>query len=69
MKRLHVWLDGGIKVGMRRTDVSCVGHGGMLGIFILGGVGAGVIFGGGEAVGALRDGGAVCTGTLGGRAG
>ena len=69
MTRLHVWLDGGMTVGMRGADVSCVGHGGMLGIFILGGAGAGGIFGGGEAVFTLGDVGAVCTGTLGGRVG
>ena len=57
MTRLHVWLDGGMTVGMRGADVSCVGHGGMLGIFILRGAGAGGIFGGGETVGALGGGG------------
>ena len=69
MTRLHVWLDGGIKVGMRGAGASCVGHGGMLGVFILGGAGAYGILGGGEAVGTLRGGGALGTGTLGGRAG
>ena len=53
MTRLHIWLDGGMTVGMREADVSCVGHGGILGIFILGGAGSGGIFGGGEAVGTL----------------
>ena len=47
MTRLHVWLDGGMTVGMRRAGVICVGHGGMLGIFILRGAGADVILGGG----------------------
>ena len=51
MTRLHVWLYGGMTVWMRGADVSCVGHSGMLGIFILGGAGAGGILGG--AVGRL----------------
>ena len=66
---LHVWLDGGMTVGMRGADVSCVGHGGMLGIFILGGAGAGSLFRGREAVGTLGGEGAVFTDTLGGREG
>ena len=69
MTWLHVWLDGVMKVGMRRAGVSCVGHGGMLGIFILGGAGADGILGGGEAVGTLGGGGAVGASTLGGGAG
>ena len=66
MTRLHVWLDGGLTVGMRGAGASCVGHGGMLGIFILGGVGAYGTLGGGDAVGTLGSGGAVGTGTIGG---
>ena len=75
MTSLHALLDGGVTAGMRRVGASCVGHGGMLGIFTLGGVGADGIFGGGVAVGTLksggavgtlRGGGAVGTGTLGG---
>ena len=69
MTRLHVWLYGGMTVWMRGADVSCVGHSGMLGIFILGGAGAGGILGGREAVGTLGGGGAVCNGTLGGKSG
>ena len=69
MTRLHVWLDVGMKVGMRGAGASCVGHSGMLGVFILGGAGEYGILGGGEAVGTLRGGGEVGTGTLGGRAG
>ena len=53
MTWLHFWLDGGMTVEMRGAGASCVGHGGMLGIFILGGAGAYVILGGGEAVGTL----------------
>ena len=64
MKRLHVWLDGGMTVGMCGAGASCVGHGGMLGIFILGGAGAYGILGGGEEVGTLGGGGAVGSGTL-----
>ena len=56
-------------MGMHGASVSCVGHSGMLGIFVLGGAGTDGIFGGGEAVGTLGGGGAVCTGTLAGRAG
>ena len=56
-------------MGIRGACVSYVCHGGMLGIFILGGAGEYGIFGGGEAVGTLGGGGAVGTGTLGGRAG
>ena len=69
MTRLHVWLDGVMKVGMSRSGDSCVGHGGMLGVFILGGAVTCVILGGGEAVGTLGGGGEVGSGTLGGRAG
>ena len=78
MTSLHVWLDGGVPVGMSGVGASCVGHGGMLGIFNLGGAGACGILGGGGAVGSLGSGGAVGTlggggsvgtGTLGGRAG
>ena len=69
MRRLHVWLDGGMTVGMRGAGVSCVGHSGMLGIFILGGAGADGILGGGEVFGTLGGGGSVGTGTLGIRAG
>ena len=58
-----------MKVGMHGAGTRCVGHGGMLGIFILGGVGVYGILGGGEAVGILGGGGAVDTGTLGGRSG
>ena len=69
MTSLHVWLYGGMTVGMRGAGVICVGHGGMLGIFILGGAGADGIFGGGEAVGTLGGEGVLFTGTLGGRSG
>ena len=69
MTKFHVWLDGGIMVGMHGACVSCVGHSGMLGIFILGGAGADGIIGGGEAVVTLGGGGAVGTITLGGGAG
>ena len=69
MTRLHFWLDGSMMVGMRRASVSCVVHGGMMGIFVLGGAGTDGIFGGGEAFGTLRGWRAVCTGTLGGIAG
>ena len=78
MTRLHVWLDGGVAVGMRGGEACGVGHSGMLGIFTLGGVGAYGILGGGGAVGTLRSGGEVGTlgsggvvgnGTLGGGAG
>ena len=69
MTRLRVWLVGGMTVGMRGAGAICVGHGGMLGIFILGVVGAYGILGGGEAVGTLGGGGAVGSGTLGDRAG
>ena len=44
---------------MRGAGVSCVGHGGMLGIFILRGAGTDGILGDGEAVGTLGGGGAV----------
>ena len=56
-------------VGMCGSCARCVGHDGMLGIFILGGAGAYDILGGREAVGTLGGGGAVGTVTLGGRAG
>ena len=56
MKRLHVWLDGGMTVGMRGAGDSCVGRGGMPGIFILGGAGAYGILGGGEKVGTIGGG-------------
>ena len=78
MTRFHVWLYGGVTVGMRGSGASCVGHGGMLGIFILWGDGAYGILGGGEAVFTRGSGGAVGnliggrsvgTFTLGGRAG
>ena len=69
MARLHVWLDGGMTVGMRRAGGSCVGHSGMLWVFILGGAGAYGILGGREAVGTLGGGRVVGTGTFGGRAG
>ena len=69
MKRLHVWLDGGMTVGMCGAGASCVGHGGMLGIFILRGAGAYGIFGGGDAVVTPRGGRAIGSGTLRGRSG
>ena len=69
MTRLHVRLDGGMTVGMRGAGDICVGQDGMLGIFILGGAGAYVLLGDGEAVGTLGGEGAVGTGNLGGRAG
>ena len=69
MTSLHVWLDGGMTVGMRGDDFSCVGHGGMLGIFILGGEETDGIFGGWEAVGTIRGGGAVGTKKIRGRSG
>ena len=47
MTRLHLWLDGGVTVGMCRVGASCVGHGEILGIFTLGGAGAYGILGGG----------------------
>ena len=56
-------------VGMRGAGISCVGHGGMLGVFILGCAGADGILGGGESVGTIGGGGAVGAGTLGGRLG
>ena len=56
-------------VRMCGDGVSCVGHSGMLGIFILGGAGADGILGEREAVGALGGGGAVVASTLGGGAG
>ena len=69
MTRLHVLLDGGMTVGLRRDGDSCVGHCGMLGIFILGGAGTYGVLGGGEEVGTLGGGGALGSGTLGGVAG
>ena len=69
MTRLHVWLDGGMTVGMRGAGDSCVGHGEMLGVFILGDAGESDILGGGEEVGTLGGGGAVGSDTLGGGAG
>ena len=51
-------------VGMCGSGDSCLGHGGMLGVFILGGVGAYGTLGGGDAVGTLGSGGAVGNGTL-----
>ena len=57
MKRLQVWLDGGMTVGMRGAGDSCVVHDGMLGIFILIGEEAYGILGGGEEVGTLGGGG------------
>ena len=64
MIRLHVWLDGVVMFGMRGVGDSCVGHGGMLGIFTLRGAGVCGIFGGGGAIGTLGSGGAVGTSTL-----
>ena len=64
MTRLHVWLDGGMTVGIHMAGDSYVCHGGMLGIFILGGAGSYGILGGGEEVGTLGGGGAVDSGTL-----
>ena len=58
-----------MKVGMRGDGASCVGHGEVLGVFILGGAGTYVILGVREAVGTLEGGGEVGSGTLGGRAG
>ena len=69
MTRLHVRLDGGMTVGMRGAGASCMGHSGMLGVFILRGAGAYGILGDGEAVGTLGGGEAVGTSTFGGRAG
>ena len=56
-------------VGMYGAGFSCIGHGEMLGIFILGGAETDGIFGGWETVGTLGGGGAVGTGNLRGRAG
>ena len=56
-------------MGIRGAGVSCVGHGVMLGVFILGSTGADDLLGGGEAVGTLVGGGAVGASTLGGGAG
>ena len=69
MTRFHVWLDWGMTVGMRGSGVSCVGHGGMLGVFILGSAVAYGILGGGEAVGTLGGGGAVGASNLRGGSG
>ena len=68
MTRLHVWFDRGMTVGMRRADVRCTGHGGMLGICVFRGAVSDDVFGGGEAGGTLRCGVAVGTVTLIGRA-
>ena len=58
--RLHVWLGGGVTVGMCGGGVCCVGrvHGGSVGIRTLGGGGASCTLGGGGAVGTLGSGGA-----------
>ena len=69
IKRLHGWLDGSMMVGVRGAGVSCVGHGGMLGIFILRGAGAYGILGSGEEFGTLGGGGVVGSNTLIGGAG
>ena len=63
--RLHVWLEGGVTVGMCGGGVCGVGRGqgGKVGICTLGGGGAICTLGGWEAVGTLGSGGAV--GTLG----
>ena len=55
--RLHIWLDGDMMVGMRGAGISCVGHGGMLGIFILGCARADGILGGGRQLAPLEVGG------------
>ena len=78
--RLNVCLDGSVPVGMRRGGACGVGRciRGMMGICILGGVGAYGTLGGGGAVGTLGSGGefgtlgsggSLGTGTLGGGAG
>ena len=67
--RLHVWLDGDMTVGMYGAGIICVGHGGMLGVFILGGAEEDGILGDREAVGTIRYGGAVGASTLGSGAG
>ena len=64
MTRLHVWLDGGMTVGLRGAGASCVSQGGMLGILILGGAGTYVVCGGGEEVGTLGGGGKLGSSTL-----
>ena len=56
-------------VGMRGAGASYVGHGGMMGVFILRGAGAYGILIDREAVGTLGGEGAVCTGNLGGISG
>ena len=63
--RFHVWLDGGVTVGMRRSGAFGVGHGigGIIGICTLGSGGVIGTLRGGGAVGTLGGGGAV--GTLG----
>ena len=53
-------------VGIHGAGASCVGHGGMLGIFILRGVGAYGILVGGDEVGTLGGEGEVGSVTLGG---
>ena len=71
MTKLHVWLDGGVMVGIRGGGACGVGRCicGMMRIFTLGGVGAYETLGGGGAVGTLGSGVAVGTGALGGGAG
>ena len=69
MKRLNVCLDVVMTLGICMAGSSCLGHGGMLFIYILGGAGAYGILGGGEEFGTLGGGGAVVSGTLGGRSG
>ena len=61
--RLHVWLEGGVTVGMCGSGVCGVGrgHGGMVGICTLGGGGVIFTLGGGGAVGTLGSGGVVGT--------
>ena len=58
--RLHVWLEGGVTVGMCGGGACGVGRGigGMIGICTLGGGGAICALGGGGAVGTLGSGGA-----------
>ena len=61
--RLHVWLEGGVTVGMCGGGVCGVGrgYGVKVGICTLGGGGAICTLGGGGAVGTLGSGGAVYT--------
>ena len=58
--RLHIWLEGGVTVGMCGGGVCCVGrvHGVNVGIRTLGGGGAVGTLGSGGAVGTLGSGGA-----------